>query len=157
MKIMINKKIITLVLVCMAMLLSCSINKINIARIDNPEFLIGEWVFVKMKNPVGSRYSKTQNQKIFSTSLIISKDSIYFKKNIDFIENCGNFQWSFSKVDEFSRDETRRLINENIDSLILINSNCYEDIKPTFLKEDTLISFNGGIITYRVKVATTGH
>lgn len=145
------KTFMTIIIGFVLLLMNCAGSNKQVATLDNPDYLIGEWIFVRyVYSPVG-RYVQEQYEEIISTNLIITKDSVYFKNKIDFIENCGDFQWDFSTTDEFMRKELIDL-GEDEDMLIKINSNCYEDLRPAYLKEDTLISFNGGIVTYRVKV-----
>lgn len=150
------KRLIIGVIGCTMLFLNCASSKKQAETIFNPEYLIGEWEFVRyVYSPVG-RYVQEQYEEIISSNLIITKDSIYFKNKIDFIENCGSFQWDFSTPDKFMNKDLKDVGEFELDKLIEINTNCYEDISPGFLKGDTLISFNGGIVTYRVKVATTG-
>lgn len=137
--------------------LNCTSSEKQFSMIDDPDYLIGEWVFVRyVYSPVG-RYVQKQYEEIIASNLIITKDSIYFKEKIDFIESCGNFKWNFSTPDKFMSKDLKNIGEYQLDKLIEINTNCYEDITPSFLKADTLISFNGGIVTYRVKVAKTGN
>lgn len=145
------RKSVVLTIGIILLLLSCGSNKKVVETIDNPDYLIGEWVFVRyVYSPVG-RYIQEQYEEIISSNLIITEDSIYFENEIEFIESCGNFKWEFTKIPEYGSIDLNRIGEEDIDSFIEIETNCFEDLSPGYLKEDTLISINGGIVTYRVK------
>lgn len=137
-------------------------DKFQSKKIDK-SFIVGTWKYVYHIEEEVGRYTKEQWDRIINSDLIITKDSVFFADKIDFISTCGNFDWELEKADGYNVESVLsvdqggefKFIDVGIDSTnstYRINSNCYGDISPGYIKKDTLISFNGGIITFRVKI-----